>query len=588
MENVFGTINRVLGDIDMAVIEVAKIQVRRGQKNLTAEPTLDSGEFGWAVDTQELWIGNGTLAEGAPQVGKTKILTEHDLTSNIFDLSTGTTYSYLVNDAGTHRDPNIANTISISNPSRSISKKLNDFVTIYDFAGQNDGSDNTLALQNAIDQLWKNSDHNDPRSRVALRIPAGTYHVSDTLYLPPYATLIGDGQEKTTIRQTTNDRALIQTWVPDRALGSSGQGWMLFQEGGTSAPGDNTVNINLIGITFEYDPEFTNGIAIISTLPLLVIDCALDSKIIDCGFKGYYAVGNFDNNIFVGDRTKFSAISIRGSAYHTKDLLIANCTFDGFYQAITSDYDIQDVTIQNSVFRNLSRGIVWAESPGIENNIGPARTKIQNNNFYNIEQEAIYFFQTGSLTPTYNISLNNTFKEVGNLIRGDGNPATPVVNFRSYGNRSVSDHFDRFDVSNNASSYDTYGEIIQGTVDIADTAIITKTLTSGDVTIAKFPISKYAPFGTTLASQSIKVPYLIRQGTSGASVVRHGEISLNVSTVDLDSTVSISDKYSYTGADNGMIEFSATTNTLTNTINLIYSNAGSIVGTISYNYSQIQ
>ena len=68
MENVFGTINRVLGDIDMAVIEVAKIQVRRGQEGVTGLPQLDSGEFGWALDAQNLYIGNGALAEGAPAV----------------------------------------------------------------------------------------------------------------------------------------------------------------------------------------------------------------------------------------------------------------------------------------------------------------------------------------------------------------------------------------------------------------------------------------------------------------------------------------------------------------------------------------
>ena len=59
----------------MAVIEVAKIQVRSGlQENL---PALDTGEFGWCVDTQRLFIGKGTLAEGAPQTGVTEILTEY-------------------------------------------------------------------------------------------------------------------------------------------------------------------------------------------------------------------------------------------------------------------------------------------------------------------------------------------------------------------------------------------------------------------------------------------------------------------------------------------------------------------------------
>lgn len=59
----------------MAVIEVAKLQVRSGlQENL---PALDTGEFGWCVDTQRLFIGKGTLAEGAPETGVTEIVTEY-------------------------------------------------------------------------------------------------------------------------------------------------------------------------------------------------------------------------------------------------------------------------------------------------------------------------------------------------------------------------------------------------------------------------------------------------------------------------------------------------------------------------------
>ena len=61
----------------MAVIQISKIQVRRGlQENL---PALDTGEFGWCIDTQRLFIGRGTLAEGAPQVGVTEILTEYSI-----------------------------------------------------------------------------------------------------------------------------------------------------------------------------------------------------------------------------------------------------------------------------------------------------------------------------------------------------------------------------------------------------------------------------------------------------------------------------------------------------------------------------
>jgi hypothetical protein len=69
----------------MAVVQISKIQVRRGLKNSgIGVPQLSSAEFAWAVDSQELFIGNGSVAEGAPYVGNTKVLTEHD---NILELA---------------------------------------------------------------------------------------------------------------------------------------------------------------------------------------------------------------------------------------------------------------------------------------------------------------------------------------------------------------------------------------------------------------------------------------------------------------------------------------------------------------------
>jgi len=57
----------------MAIVQISQIKHRRGtNENL---PQLASAELGWSVDTQQLYIGNGTLAEGAPEVGNTEILT---------------------------------------------------------------------------------------------------------------------------------------------------------------------------------------------------------------------------------------------------------------------------------------------------------------------------------------------------------------------------------------------------------------------------------------------------------------------------------------------------------------------------------
>ena len=86
----------------MAVIQISKIQLRRGLKG-TGIPQLSSAELAWAIDTQELYIGNGSLAEGAPFVGNTKILTEND---NILDLAS----SYRFGSS----NPQVTNSVSRS------------------------------------------------------------------------------------------------------------------------------------------------------------------------------------------------------------------------------------------------------------------------------------------------------------------------------------------------------------------------------------------------------------------------------------------------------------------------------------------
>jgi len=72
----------------MAIVQISRIQIRRGLNQDL--PTLASAEMAWSVDTRQLYIGNGTLSEGAPTEGVTEILTQYrildftnDLTANV-------------------------------------------------------------------------------------------------------------------------------------------------------------------------------------------------------------------------------------------------------------------------------------------------------------------------------------------------------------------------------------------------------------------------------------------------------------------------------------------------------------------------
>ena len=121
----------------MAVVQISKIQVRRGLKNSgIGVPQLSSAEFAWAVDSQELFIGNGSVAEGAPYVGNTKVLTEHD---NILELAASYRFADL--------EPSITESVA-----RSLQNKLDEYVSVTDFGAVADGStDCVAAFQNALD-----------------------------------------------------------------------------------------------------------------------------------------------------------------------------------------------------------------------------------------------------------------------------------------------------------------------------------------------------------------------------------------------------------------------------------------------------
>lgn len=172
----------------MAVIQISKIQQRRGRKlSDIGVPQLSSGEFAWAVDTQELFIGNGSITEGAPYVGNTKILTEHD---NILELASSYRFA----------EPDINITGSVE---RSLQTKLDEYVSVLDFGATPDGStDCTEAFETAFDELFKNS---DSKYKKTLRIPNGIYLFTTDLRIPSTAILMGDNPRETILRIENNN-----------------------------------------------------------------------------------------------------------------------------------------------------------------------------------------------------------------------------------------------------------------------------------------------------------------------------------------------------------------------------------------------
>lgn len=161
----------------MPVVQISKIQLRRGQKNSQSGiPQLSSAELAWAVDTQELFIGNGSVSEGAPYVGNTKIITEHD---NILELISGYRFA--------NTDLSFTNSVT-----RSLQSKLDEYVSVLDFGAIPDGStDCTDAFETAFTSLFRNVDQ---KYKKTLLVPNGIYLFSRDLQIPSNAKIAGETQ----------------------------------------------------------------------------------------------------------------------------------------------------------------------------------------------------------------------------------------------------------------------------------------------------------------------------------------------------------------------------------------------------------
>jgi hypothetical protein len=197
----------------MAVVQISKIQLRRGKKLETGLPQLASGEMAWAIDTQELFIGNGAVSEGAPAVGNTKVLTEQD---NILDLLNQYQYK--------SSDPSIATGLNGDVTRRGLQARLDDgSVNAASFGITNTdvSIDQTELIQNAIWSLYLTT---TSTNRVALEFDPGQYLVTGTIYIPSNVRLRGSGKDLTAfsfIKGAVNYGA-TKTLSGTAALGAAG------------------------------------------------------------------------------------------------------------------------------------------------------------------------------------------------------------------------------------------------------------------------------------------------------------------------------------------------------------------------------
>ena len=389
----------------MAIVQISRITNRKGlQENL---PQLAGAELGWSIDERRLYIGNGTLEEGAPIIGNTEILTEF---SDILELQT--TYTYKGEAAGytVQTGPTAGTPVTLS-----LQSWLDQFATVKDFGAVGDGvADDTDAINRALYQLFCRE--TNPQIRRSLFFPAGVYKVNLSINIPPYATLYGEGPDNSVIQLQVGDDSTLHECVARTADS--------LQQIGASI-GDN-------GATA---PEFIT----ISNLGFQSLDPTVDVFIVqdatNCRFNNVTFTGPLTNPSTATDDTR--AVAFASTAPYVCDQIVFDsCKLSGTTYGTQTDQTVKAITFTNSQFNNLYQGIILA-------GISATGVRITSNQFDNIYAEGIIF--QSALDPALNASGHNIFYDVGNHFLGLGNPFTPVIDIQSNNNISISDMFERDD-----------------------------------------------------------------------------------------------------------------------------------------------
>ena len=432
----------------MAIVQISRITQRKGLFNDLPEP-LASAELGWATDTRQLFIGNGTLAEGAPIIGNTEVLTEF---SDILNYATEYTYKgdaagYTVQTGATAGTP----------VSQSLQRRLDSYAIITDFGATGDGiTDVTADINRALRQIF--CQDINPLIRRSIFFPAGTYIITDTLLIPPYCKLYGEGSDSTIISFN------VQPWTSTIGYASG----VLVVDGGLYY---RSIAIVPIGIAInnttywgvETLPDYmfrttdslqqtganigTGGalppghveMSSIKFTTNVPTSGALVQGAVDCVFDCVAFEGNGTQATLTTATLATAGVSFANQgSYVCTNIVWNNCVFTKMAWGVNTDEAIEGVTVSNCRFDTLFQGVyLGIVSPPV-NYVGPTGVRITQNMFDNIYAEGITIINC-----SLNATAYNTFYEVGNSFNGQTNPVTPVIDLDATNNVSVGDMFER-------------------------------------------------------------------------------------------------------------------------------------------------
>lgn len=430
----------------MAIVQISRITQRKGLAVDLPQP-LAGAELGWAVDERKLYIGNGTLADGAPIIGNTEVLTEF---SDILNYATEYTYKgdaagYTVQTGATAGTP----------VSQSLQRRLDSYAVITDFGATGDGiTDVTADINRALEQIFC-VDIN-PSIRRSVFFPAGTYIITDTLLIPPYCKIYGEGSDSTIISFN------VQSWTTTIGYASG----VLVESGGlyyrslAAVP----IGIAISNATYwsvETLPEYmfrttdslqqtganigTGGalppghveMSSIKFATNVPVSGALVQGAVDCVFDCVGFEGNGTTSTLTTATLATAGVSFANQgSYVCTNIVWNNCVFTRMVWGVNTDEAVEGVTVSNSRFDTLFQGVYLGNvsAPAV----GPTGVRVVQNMFDNIYAEGIVIINC-----SLNATAYNSFYEVGNSFNGVTNPVTAIIDLDSTNNVSVGDMFKR-------------------------------------------------------------------------------------------------------------------------------------------------
>jgi hypothetical protein len=516
----------------MPIVQISRIQHRRGKR--TDLPQLAAGELGWVIDEQRLFIGNGTITDGAPAVGNTEIVT-----AGASSFTTALNYVY----KGYLGDGTPIQTGTSGDFQRTLQQRLDDFASVKQFDVKGDGStDDTTAIQRALDELYSDTDQDDTRARRTLYFPAGVYLITSALTIPPYAHLVGEGPDKTIISNSGANAVAVTEDDDGNVYGAIGNS-------GATVP----TQIQISNITFKNThASGYGGVSIDNTTKIYFHNCR---------FQGTYAVGGADVSTSKG-------VTVRSTTpLPCANIYFNHCQFTAFARLVDFSYDVTNVRFNDCDFSTAYYGAMLGEAMDGSTNgltIGPRDIQFTGNSWSTIGQQAIYVKQSSSTTGigTRNvISSGNWYAStVGNNFEGVGSiREVPVLQFDNDECTSTMDFFERSDLRRaDGSSELNAAPELQG-IGIQDKAIKSQTLT--DATTAA-TINEYP----ALAGKGLRIKYKIVRGT----LDRTGELIVSAST----NGVSYDDTFTESGSDVGVdltVDQKTDGSSVTNTVVLKYT-----------------